>query len=103
VIDAKILKLPAIDWIAVRRRLRLVRAPLDLPPKDVETIIDNLARGDETKLIEFAEAYGQSLEWIIRGDVVPMLRKLAGPTSNQLALPLEEKHRLSSFGNPRQP
>ena len=77
--DATIL---AIDWKAVRRRLRLIRAALDLPPAEVEAVIAALDRGDETQLIAFADRYGQSLDWIIRGDLAPMLRILAGSSSS---------------------
>lgn len=68
---------PAIDWKAVRRRLRLIRAALDLPPDYVEEVVASLDRGDERQLIEFAERHGQSLEWIATGDLAPMLRKFA--------------------------
>ena len=68
---------PAIDWKAVRRRLRLIRAALDLPPDYVEEVVASLDRGDETQLIAFAQKHGQSLEWILTGDLVMMLRKFA--------------------------
>ena len=42
-----------------------------------------LDRGDETQLIEFAEKHGQSLEWILTGDLVPMLRKFAAGSSSR--------------------
>ena len=77
--------LPAIDWKAVRRRLRLIRAALDLPPDYVEEVVASLDRGDETQLIAFAQKHGQSLEWILTGDLVTMLRKFAAVTSNQTA------------------
>lgn len=69
--------IPLIDWKAVRRRLRLIRAALDLPPAEVEDIIVALEGGDEAQLIAFAEKYGQSLDWVIRGDLAPMLRIMA--------------------------
>jgi hypothetical protein len=69
--------IPAIDWKAVRRRLRLIRAALDLSPAEVEAVLVALDGGDETQLIAFAGKYGQSLDWIIRGDLAPMLRILA--------------------------
>jgi len=47
---------------------------------------------DEAKLFAFAERYGQSLHWIVTGDLAPMIRKLAGQISNQLPLPLDGGH-----------
>lgn len=43
----------------------------------------SLDRGDETQLIAFAQRHGQSLEWILTGDLVTMLRKFAAASSNQ--------------------
>ena len=80
-----------IDWAAARRRLRYIGSALELAPKAVEDVIADLARGNEAKLIAFAEKHGQSLEWIVTGDLVPMLRKLAGGISNQLPLPLDDE------------
>jgi len=79
----------AIDWAAVRQRIRLVGAALELPATEVEEVVADLARGSEAKLYAFAERYGQSIHWIVTGDLAPMLRKLAGRISNQLPLPLE--------------
>ena len=45
----------------------------------------SLDKGDETQLIAFAQKHGQSLEWILTGDVVMMLRKFAAVNSNQTA------------------
>ena len=67
----------------MRRRLRLIRAALDLPPDYVEAVVASLDRGDETQLIAFAQRHGQSLEWILTGDVVTMLRRFAAGNSNQ--------------------
>ena len=69
----------------MRRRLRLIRAALDLPPEYVEEVVASLDRGDETQLIAFAQKHGQSLEWILTGDLVTMLRKFAAASSNQTA------------------
>jgi hypothetical protein len=82
----------AIDWAAVRQRIRLIGAALELPPTEIEEVVAELARGNETKLFAFAERYGQSLQWIVTGDLAPMLRKLAGPISGQLPLPLSRQH-----------
>ena len=54
-------------------------------------MIAELIKGNEAKLFAFAQKHGQSLEWIVTGDLVPMLRKLAGGISNQLPLPLEDE------------
>ena len=45
----------------------------------------SLDRGDETQLIAFAQKHGQSLEWILTGDLVMMLRKFAAVNSNPTA------------------
>ena len=81
----------AIDWAAVRRRIRFIGSALELAPTAVEDVIAELAKGNEARLFAFAEKHGQSLEWIVTGDLVPMLRKLAGGISNQLPLPLEDE------------
>lgn len=73
---------PAIDWKAVRRRLRLIRAALELPPAEVEEVVNALDGGDETQLIAFTDRYGQSLDWIILGDIAPTLRILARSRSS---------------------
>ena len=86
----------AIDWAAVRRRLRFVGSALELAPTEVEEVIAELAKGNEAKLFAFAKRYGQSVEWIVTGDLVPMLRKLAGEMSNQLPLPLGDEPRDNS-------
>jgi len=78
-----------IDWAAVRRRLRFIGSVLGLAPTEIEGVIAELTKGNEAKLFAFAETHGQSLEWIVTGDLVPVLRKLAGGISNQLPLPLE--------------
>ena len=54
--------IPAIDWKAVRRRLRLIRAALDLPLAEVNEVVVALDGGDEAQLIAFADKYGQSLD-----------------------------------------
>ena len=77
--------IPAIDWKAVRRRLRLIRAALDLPLAEVNEVVVALDGGDEAQLIAFADKYGQSLDWIIRGDLAPMLRILARSRSSYRA------------------
>jgi hypothetical protein len=81
-----------IDWAAARRRIRLVGVALELSPTEVEDVVADLARGNEAKLFAFAERYGQSLHWIVTGDLAPMLRQLAGRVSNQLPLPLDREH-----------
>ena len=86
----------AIDWAAVRRRLRFIGSALELAPTEVEEVIAELADGNEAKLLAFANRYGQSLEWIVTGNLVPMLRKLAGKISNQMPLPLGDEPHNSS-------
>ena len=49
----------------------------------MEEVVASLDRGDETQLIAFAQKHGQSLEWILTGDLVTMLRKFAASNSNQ--------------------
>ena len=44
------------------------------------------------RLQQLVERYGQSLQWIITGDLAFMLRKLAGPISRQIPLPLGHEH-----------
>ena len=58
---------PAIDWKGVRRRVRLIRAALCLPPSEAEEVVEALDAGDEAKLVAFASKHDQSLDWIIRG------------------------------------
>jgi len=68
--------IPTVDWNAVRRRLRLIRAALGLPTAEVEAVINALNTGNEANLIAFADQHGQSLDWIVRGDLAPMLQML---------------------------
>ena len=51
----------------------------------MEEVVASLDEGDETQLIAFAQKHGQSLEWILTGDLVMMLRKFAAVNSNQTA------------------
>jgi hypothetical protein len=51
----------------------------------VEGVVASLDRGDETQLIAFAQKHGQSLEWILTGDLATMLRKFAASNSNRNA------------------
>jgi hypothetical protein len=77
---------PQIDLAAVRRRIRLVAAALALRPTEIEDVMVGLATGDEAKLLAFAEMYGQSLDWIVTGDMAPMLRTLARQARGQVPL-----------------
>jgi hypothetical protein len=63
--------MPAIDRKAVRRRVRLIRAALDLPHAEAEEMAEALDAGDEAKLLAFAGKYDQSLDWIIHGGPLP--------------------------------
>jgi hypothetical protein len=78
-----------IDWAAARRRIRFIGSALGLAPTQVEEMLTEINKGSEAKLIEFAETHGQSLEWIVTGDLASMVRKLAGKVSSQLPLPLD--------------
>ena len=51
----------------------------------MEEVVASLDKGEETQLIAFAQKHGQSLEWILTGDLVMMLRKFAAVNSNQTA------------------
>ena len=70
VMDAR--SVPAIDWKGVRRRVRLIRAALCLPPSEAEEVVEALDAGDEAKLVAFASKHDQSLDWIIRGGPLPV-------------------------------
>ena len=70
VMDAR--SVPAIDWKGVRRRVRLIRAALCLPPAEAEEVVEALDAGDEAKLVAFASKHDQSLDWIIRGGPLPV-------------------------------
>jgi hypothetical protein len=58
---------------------------------EVEQVLAELANGNEARLFAFAEKHGQSLDWIVAGDLVPMLRTMARGALNQLPLPLENE------------
>jgi|tagenome__1003787_1003787.scaffolds.fasta_scaffold19651260_1 hypothetical protein len=77
-----------IDWAAVRRRIRFIGSALGLAPTQIEEVLAEIAKGNEAKLIAFAETHGQSLDWIVTGDLAPMVRSMAGKVSSQLPLPL---------------
>lgn len=52
-------------------RLQLIAEALDLPEWEID-----LALASEAGLVEFAERYDQSLDYIVKGDLQPMLRTL---------------------------
>lgn len=62
----------AIDWNAIQARCEVIADALEPDYAEVETI-----RADETALIAFALRHHQSLDWIVAGDVWPMLRSRA--------------------------
>jgi hypothetical protein len=52
-------------------RLQLIAEALDLPESEID-----IAMASESGLFEFADRYGQNLDYIVRGDLMPMLRIL---------------------------
>jgi hypothetical protein len=67
----------------------------------VEEVVASLDRGDETQLIAFAQKHGQSLEWILTGDLVMMLRKFAAwNLSRTAAAPAVVGTSTTEYGQP---
>ena len=60
-----------IDRNAVNARLEVIVDALDLPSFEYESATDGGGNG----ILSFAERHGQSLDWIVFGDVRPMLRE----------------------------
>jgi hypothetical protein len=61
-----------VDRNAVLARLEVVADCLDLPEQDLRAIAE-----DDERLIEFAIDHGQSLDWLVRGDIRSYTRKAA--------------------------
>jgi hypothetical protein len=59
-----------IDLNAVNARIEVISDALDLPDSEIE----QATRGEVKGILSFAERHGQSLDWIIMGDVRLMLR-----------------------------
>ena len=57
---------------AIRKRLGIVADALELPASAIEG-----AMLDEDTLVSFALRHGVSLDWLVFGDVRPMLRVLS--------------------------
>ena len=59
---------------AIRARVELVAEALDLPASEVEQAI---APREDQSLIEFADQYGQSIAWLLVGDLQGIVREVA--------------------------
>jgi hypothetical protein len=59
-----------VDWAAVRSRLELIAVTLEVPSAEVEAALKS-----DRALIDFTYRYHQSLDWVILGDLVPMIRR----------------------------
>jgi len=57
---------------ALRARLDIIAEALDLPPSEVMAALTS-----ERALIEFAARYNQSLDWLMTGNLIPMIRARA--------------------------
>jgi hypothetical protein len=62
-------------WDAIQARLEVVIDALELPYSEIHWTNDDDSEVRLSELIEFAKRCGQSLDWIIEGDVRPMLRR----------------------------
>jgi hypothetical protein len=58
-----------IEREAINARLEVIMDALDLPCSEYESA----AHGGANGILSFAERHGQSLDWIVFGDVRPML------------------------------
>jgi hypothetical protein len=61
-----------IDRNAILARLELIADSLDLPEQDWSAIAE-----DDERLIDFAIEHGQSIDWVILGDVRNYIRMAA--------------------------
>ena len=61
----------SLDLAAIRSRVELIVEALELPADAVERAMSN----PERNLIQFAVRHGQSLDWLLRGDVRGMVRE----------------------------
>jgi hypothetical protein len=61
---------------AVRARVEIVAAALELPPSEVARALKDGAQRGEA-LLSFARRYNQDLDWLLNGDVGSMCRQLA--------------------------
>jgi hypothetical protein len=57
---------------AIRARLNMIAVALELPSSEVKEAMKGLPA-----LIDFANRHNQSLDYIIHGNIVPMLRILS--------------------------
>lgn len=58
-----------IDWAAVRARLHLIADALELPPAEIDAALKS-----DHAIIAFADRYNQSLDYMVCGDLKPMIR-----------------------------
>ncbi len=67
-----------IDWPAVRERIAYAGDVLEIPPAEVRAVLalpdSELA---DQALIAFGTEHGISLDWLIGGEIAPMMRSLA--------------------------
>lgn len=64
--------LQMVDWNAVGARIEVVADSLCLSQEEIEA-----ATASEDGLLAFVEQHNQSLDWLLLGDMRPMLRSLA--------------------------
>jgi len=72
--DRHILAGRSLNLAAVRLRVELVADALALPASEVERAM----RNPEQSLIHFAAMHGQSIDWLLLGDVRGMVRERHG-------------------------
>lgn len=73
-----------IERETINARLEVIVDALSLPYCEYESAVDGGANG----ILSFAERHGQSLDWIVFGDVRPMLlygRHIVGPGNSEPA------------------
>ncbi|WP_457091847.1 hypothetical protein [Microvirga sp. P5_D2] len=58
-----------IDRNAILGRIEVIADCLELPEQDLKAIAE-----DDDRLIEFAKEYGQSLDWLVMGDIRGYIR-----------------------------
>ena len=61
-----------LDLTAIRARVELVADALDLPALEVEQAMSD---PEDQSLIEFAHQYGQSIAWLLVGDLQGIVRE----------------------------
>lgn len=61
-----------VDWNKIRARVEVAADSLDIPDTEVEAACAN-----DDGLLAFAARHNQSLDWLVLGDLRPMLRMRA--------------------------